>query len=340
MVQNKKSSFNRRSDKVVFWTGKISTFVSLTLLAIIIFSYLSRPDYLAALTFFPPWAWGFAGLGASFFTALYNKRSMICIVLCWIIFVAVFAEEPKSLLRGYLYSMGDWQNVPEEKRLVIVSLNCAGGNIQAAREVIDCNPDVVLLQESPTEEKIKVFAHDLFNNKAAIAYGPDTVIIARGELEQISLPRPINIFMTQACIRLQSGQQIQVASIRLRPPVAEGNLLSLDCWKKHREDRELRRKQLASVLEQIDYIYKEKPVILGGDFNVSANDGCLRLLCPYLKDMFVQSGVGWGHTAINDIPLFRVDQIWASSHFKSISTVAKKTIYSDHRMVICYMVFQ
>lgn len=340
MVQNEKRSFRRQSNKVILWVGKIFAFLSSLLFVAIFLSYLFRADNIAALTFFPPWVWGLAGLGMSFFAALYNKRIMAYIVLCWIIFVIVFAEEPKSLLRGAVTSLDSWQKIPQEKKLIVASLNCAGGNLQAAREVIDYNPDIVLLQESPTAEETEEFARELFGGSAAIAYGPDTAIITRGKLVQIPLPKPVNIFMTLASIQFQFGQPIQVSSIRLRPPVIEGNLLTLDCWKKHREDRKSRRSQLAKALEQIDNIHSEQPVIFGGDFNVSANDGCLDLMHTHLNDVFTKSGRGWGHTAINDIPLFRVDQIWASSHFKPISTVARKTIYSDHRMVICHMVLQ
>lgn len=122
------------------------------------------------------------GLGLSLFAALFDKRIMICLVLSWIIFIAIFAEEPKSLIRGCFFSFDNWHNIPVDKRLVVVSLNCAGGNIQAAREVIDYNPDIVFLQESPVKEEVERFAYTLFMEHAVIAYGPDTSIIARDNL--------------------------------------------------------------------------------------------------------------------------------------------------------------
>jgi endonuclease/exonuclease/phosphatase (EEP) superfamily protein YafD len=198
----------------------------------------------------------------------------------------------------------------------------------------------VLLQEVPAQkEDLKSLAHELCNN-SEIAYGPDCAIIARGKLEQIELPKPQNIFMTAARIRLDSGIQIEVFSLRLQPPVIDMNLFSMDCWRSHTKDRQSRRKQIHQVIEQMNTVSKYFPVILGGDFNVSAHDGCLDLLDPYLKDTFVEGGVGWGHTAINSVPLFRVDQIWANSYCEIISIVASKTVHSDHRMVICKLTIQ
>lgn len=255
--------------------------------------------------------------------------------------MATFAEEPKSLLRGCFTSSTHQQNISNEKIITVISLNCAGGNIEAAREIIPYNPDIVLLQEAPTQiEDIESLARELFKDDGGIAYGPDCAIIARGELEQIPLPKPQNIFMTQAYVRLKSGIQTELFCIRLKPPVTETNLLSADCWRHHTKDRKSRRLQINQILEQINPIPRDIPVILGGDFNVGAYDGCLELLGPRLKDTFSEGGIGWGHTAINSIPLYRVDQIWASSHFKTISNTARKTVYSDHRMVICKLKIQ
>lgn len=331
----------RLKKKILLWIGKLAATVSCVLLIAISCCFIFKPDSCAALTFFPPWAWGLLGITLAIFSVLYNKRILIISVIGWLIFILVFAEEPKSLPRGCFISNKTWQNISAEKKITVISLNCAGGNMQAAREVLPYKPDIVLLQEIPSDkEDLTSLARELFENNFAIAYGPDTAIIARGKLQQTPLARPLSMFMTQALVRLNSGIEIEVISTRLAPPTIEINLLSANCWAEHREDRKSRRKQIAQIVEQLNQVPKNHPIILGGDFNVSANDGCLEGLKSHLKDTFAQRGVGWGHTAINAVPLFRVDQIWADSHFKPFSVFSRKTKHSDHRMVICRLVKQ
>lgn len=83
-----------------------------------------------------------------------------------------------------------------------------------------------------------------------------------------------------------------------------------------------------------------RPVIVGGDFNAPPDDAALFPLRKRLFDTFRKSGRGWGNTGTNAYPLFRVDQIWASQHFRPESVRAQKTIHSDHRMVICDLVLE
>jgi len=52
------------------------------------------------------------------------------------------------------------------------------------------------------------------------------------------------------------------------------------------------------------------------------------------------AGIGWGSTGTNHYPLFRVDQIWVSRHFRAESVTAQKTIHSDHRMVLCDLIVE
>ena len=223
----------------------------------------------------------------------------------------------------------------------MISLNCGGGNIKAVNEILKYKPDIVLLQEMPSDmEELDYCVQKIFNGNATMTFDSDNAIISGGDVEQVSLIKPHNMFMTQARVILKSGFESEVICIRLQPPSIGINLLSVDCWREHRKDRQFRREQISKILDQIKLVPQNMPIILGGDFNVSANDGCLKMLRPYLYDTFRQGGVGWGHTAVNSVPLFRVDQIWASSHFKPISVIAEQTKHSDHRMVICRMVIR
>ncbi len=76
------------------------------------------------------------------------------------------------------------------------------------------------------------------------------------------------------------------------------------------------------------------PLLVGGDFNAPAGDAIYRLLRPRLRDAFAVAGRGWGNTALNDIPVSRIDQVWASDAFRPTAVTARRTAYSDHRMVV------
>jgi len=88
-------------------------------------------------------------------------------------------------------------------------------------------------------------------------------------------------------------------------------------------------------VEEIPTDRSSRLIIFGGDFNVPANDGCLAPLHDRLTDAFSLGGIGWGHTALNDVPLFRIDQIWVSRNLSVKSVRAYRSKNSDHRMVVC-----
>ena len=69
--------------------------------------------------------------------------------------------------------------------------------------------------------------------------------------------------------------------------------------------------------------------------NAPAGDAIFRLLQPHLRDTFLDGGLGWGDTIVNDIPLQRIDQVWVSPTFRTAEVVARKTQNSDHRIVVC-----
>jgi vancomycin resistance protein VanJ len=314
------------------WTGKIFLAFSAILFLFISFCYYFRPDIFAAITFFPAWCWAVLGLILALPLLFLRKYIFIIAITSWLFFMFMFAEEPKCLIRQ-LYSPHAISKQPGVLR--VVSLNCAGRNSKAADEVIQYQPDIVLLQEAPLQKDVELLAQKLFGKEATIAWNHDPVIIARGHLEQRVLPRTKSLIMTQAHITLSNGFTAEVISLRLTPPTVGLNLFSPYNWKEHSDGRQLRRTQVAKVVEQITQISDTTPIIVGGDFNASAGDGALMLLSPYLLDTVKYAGKGWPNTAINTIPVSRVDQIWTSRHFKAVSVVAKETVHSDHRIVIC-----
>ncbi|MBI3946045.1 MAG: endonuclease/exonuclease/phosphatase family protein [Armatimonadetes bacterium] len=311
--------------------------LSLALCAALAACYALRPDACAAVTLFPVWAWlapglvlAWAGWGRA------QRRFGALVLLAWLGYLVAFAEEPRSLVRGWL--RGDAQGASRAAATIrVVSLNCAGGSEVAAAEVAGAYPDIVLLQESPGRAAVEALGRRLFGAHAAAAWSRDESVLARGALLGAA-PSGRHGPGTRARVRLASGTQVDVVSVRFVPPVARMDLWNPSCWRDQAANRRARRDEVRSLAGRLAGISPETPLVVGGDFNAPAGDATFRLLRPRLRDTFREAGLGWGNTAVNDFPFHRIDQIWISRHFRAVAVTARKTQHSDHRMVVCDMV--
>jgi hypothetical protein len=194
----------------------------------------------------------------------------------------------------------------------------------------------VLLQESPSDEHLGRLARELFGADGAFCWGGDASILARGRIH----PRRVDArsHYVHAAVELPSGLEAEVISLRLHPPVSRVDFWTPAFWIDHRNNRIRHRRQILNVMQQIRRIPPSAPLIVGGDFNSPPSDAALAPLRQRLFDTFRMAGRGWGNTGANSLPWFRVDQIWASQHFLARSVTAKKTMHSDHRMVVCDLI--
>jgi hypothetical protein len=94
--------------------------------------YWLRPDGLAAFTILPVWCWFLLGLLLTAF-GWHRRlaRRVILVAAMWFLFLLIFADEPRSVLRA-LMPLSDED---EARSLRVVSLNCGGGDPAAAGEV-------------------------------------------------------------------------------------------------------------------------------------------------------------------------------------------------------------
>jgi vancomycin resistance protein VanJ len=198
----------------------------------------------------------------------------------------------------------------------------------------------VLLQESPGGGEVAAIGEKLFWVDAGIVSGADTALIVRGRVAAADLPPNLRSYFVQARVRLAAGIEVEVISTRLVPAVFRADLWSPACWREQRENRRSRREQLRVIARRLGSVPPSVPAIVGGDFNAPQGDAVFRLLQPRLHDTFREGGRGWGNTIIDDLPFLRIDQIWASGGFRAAKVVARKTLHSDHRMVICDLTFR
>jgi vancomycin resistance protein VanJ len=299
--------------------------------------YTARFDAVTALTVFPVWVWLVPGTFLTLMGWHRKTRRHVCLIAtAWLVFLLGFAEEPWSLWRSLARTVGtEPDRINGRERVRVVSLNCAIGNPNAANEVRSYRPNVVLLQESPGRSEVEALAELLFGEEAAFIHAVDASMIVHGKVTPAPLPLEMRSYFVQARVRLPSGEDIEVVCTRLVPAVFRLDLWSGDCWREQAENRRKRRAQLRAISDRIARIPANIPVILGGDFNAPQGDAVFRLLRPTLHDAFGEAGRGWGNTIVNDYPFLRIDQIWVSHHLRAIDVAARKTVHSDHRMVVC-----
>lgn len=315
--------------------------LSLLLWLFFAFCYVVRPDVCTAVTVWPVWIWPLPGLlFATLACSRKDRRPLKRGVLLWLVFVLIFAEEPRSLVRFGAWPTTEWETARKQKQAIrVASINCAWGQKDAALETKPFQPDIVLLQETPQRQKVAEVAQSLFGSEGNVSTGIDASIIVHGTLLPTKLPRRTGFF-TQARVKLYSGQEIEVISAHIITPPFRTDLWNPDCWRAYYAHRQYQRSQMQIIARQIAAVPAKVPVIVGGDFNMPQGDAVCRLLQPRLRDTFPEAGKGWGNTIVNDIPALRIDQIWVSKHFHPTTVFARKTVNSDHRMVLCDLIAQ
>lgn len=297
--------------------------------------FVAEPDACAAVTAWPPWAWAVPGLLLTLLGCRSRSRRFVFAVLCaWAVYGLVLSEEPKSMLLGPVRNHFT-SPVPRSQVLRIASLNCAVGNAAAANEVIPHHPDVVLLQESPSRRHVEVLGQVLFGKRACVAWGADCSVIAEGDIIPDPSAHDMPVCANAVRVRLKRGVEALLMSVRLSPPVFGTDFSSSAYWRAQTAQRRTHRRELRAIATWLDAHSDDLPVVAGGDFNAPGWDGALKELPSRLRDTFLEAGIGCGNTVLNDLPVLRFDQIWASRGFRVLSVRAYETRNSDHRLVVC-----
>lgn len=327
-LKTTKASLNKR------WLSRLFPWLCLgtgSLLAIGLgLAYGRRPDELAWLTIVPAWAWCLPALVLLLpaLIAQATRRLVLPGLLLWLGFTVTCIEESRSLLRELLPV-----SKPSDIPLRVVCLNCSVGNLEAARDAIRQNPDIILLQESPGRPALEALTQACLGENGQVLAGADASIIVRGEILKTA-PIPKDRDFVQARVRLaRSGQEIEVISLRFRP-----HFFLIKNWSSFRqdflEDRVYRQQAVQALAARLRTVPEEIPVVFGGDFNMPSGEPCMGTLAPRFHDAFDAAGTGWGNTAIDPVFVHRIDQIWTSHQLRPVRVVAQGCPYSDHRMVI------
>lgn len=316
----------------------VTATLSAALLVGLFFCYGLRSDSVAAITVFPHWVW-VAPAAFLMWVGFRDQKSFhLLILLGWLGFNVVFSDTPFRYSQRSDHGLKS-ANVGEhrKKTLRVVSLNCAGGSEDAAREVIPLKPDIVFLQEVPEEKTVLKLTRDLFGKTGNFVRGEEAAILVPGK---VTPTKGLPWFVAQAKVELPNGVKLLLTTFRLKAPIVRADLWNPECWRVQKADRIARRKQLKQVLDSIENDPDNAHLVMGGDFNAPVGDAIFRLIGPGWSDAFEEGGTGWGATMPNDSPLFRIDRIFKSNGISVVQAMTEKTKFSDHRALIVDMIPQ
>lgn len=285
--------------------------------------YLWPSDRFFAITIWPPFVWAGLSIILLLFSVRKNRTRLLwTAVICWLAFWLFLGEEKWWFRRFASTPTADIQ---------VVSLNCAGGTPAAAAEAFAARPDIVLLQESPSQREIQRVSSVGGRSQMSVLSGPDASIVTSGHLEPIELPKGTSNFVA-AKVTVTGNGPVLVVSLRLQPPIFDMTFWNPDCWRSYAENRARRRAELAGIVLWIRAHAGDLPIIVGGDFNTPPDSGTFAGLSEIAQCATYDSG----YTAVNEFPLARIDQVWTRG-FTPKGSRAIQTINSDHRMVRVWM---
>ncbi len=291
----------------------------------LIFCYAVRLDALAALTVVPSWTWLCTVLPVLPFLRRKHRLYTVVFAAAWMLFLVLHVEEPRSVLRGWISPVKMAKSVDVIR---LITSNCCGGQREILNEIAALKPDIVFLQEAPSEKAVRDFVRALYGASGGYVYDFDTSVLFRGRLTGNRKTRDC---CSQAEALCSGAAGITLVSLRLLPVELRLDLWKPACWRAHRDHR---REQVRQVQSIASGLAEAKSLIVAGDFNAPQGDRVFRFLPAGLRDSFAMGGRGIGNTVLNDIPVLRIDQIWVSRDFRVVQSFVLRSAISDHRMVV------
>lgn len=330
------------------WLPRLLIVASLGLHILTAASYMRQPDMMAAFTVYPIWIWGLLGL---FFAALafvfWRAKLSLILVILWSLTILIKSDEAHALARVGRQAPKPGPSAPFQSQdtLRICTLNWGAVNAtgdevrEQARIVAAYHPDIVFLQEIHPSQA-GVFLDVLYAGGGNYRAGVNTAILTRWKIEStladsgehsqrviLKLPPPYEY---------PDGRLVECVNFHLHSATTDMRLWRRSCWQKHAANRKLLRNQVSSSLSLIKKTshYRNRPVIVAGDFNAPASDPVHDLMRIEFNDSFSEAGTGWANTWHRRIPLHRIDYIYTNPMLKAVRSHTVIVPASDHRMLI------
>ena len=202
--------------------------------------------------------------------------------------------------------------------------------------------DVIALQEVSTAYDVR-----LATEVESVYPYSESIISERNRRANITLSR-YPIVQAQPLPELDSlysrlcaaGHEVDFYNISLDTPFVEGSepitgIGWLDLSLRYNEeDQHEQVEELIALLTDVT-----RPVLLAGDFNLTAGSESYHTLASRLIDSFDEAGTGsgltWPVAAVYDLPeflpaLLRIDYVWHSAHFQAQAATVIDGVGSDH----------
>jgi vancomycin resistance protein VanJ len=227
--------------------------------------------------------------------------------------------------------------------LKVLTFNLWGGNTELANIALwirEVNPDVVLFQEAHRPYDVEsgmLGLRDLYPYQAIESPSPDlwgrTIISQHPILSE----EYFNSLGIQRLTLDINGETIAVYNVHFHVPMQDGRHINLPLSQPYLNmllsyNDENRNQQIDAFLAHIET--ETLPYIVAGDFNMSDNAAPYPRLAAVMNDAFREVGTGFGASwpALFSYipPLVRIDYIWHSDHFRTISVTQGPDIGSDH----------
>lgn len=298
-------------------------------------------DAFAGLTMVPAWLWLIpGGILILLVRPGTTRRLWFLHFLSWLAFGILCVPETPGVIRS-IYKASDVAT-KEPHLLRVVSFNTAAEN-GWAEEIKKYQPDIILVQECGSQKTLDNLGQELFGEDYAIEFFLNVGILSRGKKIGTLEYKPwdyLNEYV-HATFEVSTSRTVDIVSCRLDTPIVRYDFWSSEFWRHYSQLRQTHRSDLEyyafgdTHLTTGEKSTRKNPLILGGDFNAPARDGCVKTIRSHLVDTFEVAGIGAGNTGPSRMPIHRVDQIWVSRDWRIVRCIAVPMAVSDHRMVLC-----
>lgn len=300
---------------------------------------LNQWDSMVSITLIPIWAWGAIGAVVSLIGWIVFRGKAFLFVFClWLISGIVFSEEARSIGRELAATLeqkpaSDQGAQQKKTSLRIVNFN-ANDKAGALTLLTDLEPDIVAIQQAPSEESLEGILEDLFGADHAIVTNGSNAILARGEFVDTLLEPDSNT--VHARIRTPNGTIVDITNLHLEPCLPSFEMWRASTWEKLTDARLENRKLVRAYLGENEITSGRTGRIVCGGFTTPPGDDVFRPLATAgLVDSFDEAGIGWGNTYPDNYAIFRLDQIWVSKNLAPIEVTTRRAPESEHRTVVC-----
>ncbi len=274
-------------------------------------TYGFRPDALQAVHWWPLALW----TPVAFLPWLSLRpwrlwRPISVFSILWLVLLHFEGQLPNLLDQG-----------KQSETIMVVTLNCAGGSVEAAQEAFSTEADVVLLQEVGNRQEFIDEATK--HGYVKVIWGLDCAIFSNHW--DLSAPQLERDFVA-GTLHIRETR-VRIVSLRLTPPLFRLDYWNPECWRAYAEDTRARRNRFKEIVGAVGL---SDDWIVGGDFNAT-NPRIVRDTLPRAEEAMRTQGRTWPGTGTNDFPFAPVDQLWSNWWMQAW---VRKTNHSDHRMVI------